>query len=207
MWAFTPTASHLKKANIDVNQGLKSFLFAHGILNVEEVPKGVEHKVILDLRVKTNGTITQETMSVYRTMNRGCRFWIHNLNEFLQQGDSLEFKFRDGVVMVTIIPRSSANRIAWTDHELQLCVESYVAMRKAIFDGQVITKKAVYESLSKLPAFSINSRSVKAIEYRFCNISTVVKSRGESTIPGLLPRDNVGRLLSEKINAILDELL
>jgi len=178
----------------------------HGILDVGQVPKGVENKILLDLRIESNGVFTQGTMSVYRTMNRGSRFWIHNLNAFLKHGDSLEFKFQDGIIIVTIVERSSAHRIAWTDPELQLCVKSYVAMRNAIFSGQEITKKAVYESLSKLPAFSVNSRSVKAIEYRFCNISTVVKSRGDSTIPGLLPRDNVGRLLSEKINAILDEL-
>lgn len=178
----------------------------HGILDVEQVPKGVEHRIILALRIKAGDAVSTGSMSVYRTTNRGSRFWIHNLNAFLKHGDSLEFKFQDGIIIVTIVERSSAHRIAWTDPEWQLCVKSYVAMRKAIFDGQVITKKAVYESLSKLPAFSVNSRSVKAIEYRFCNISTVVKSRGDSTIPGLLPRDNVGRLLSEKINAILDEL-
>lgn len=108
--------------------------------------------------------------------------------------------------MVTIVEQPSTHRIPWTDQELQLCVKSYVAMRKAILDGQLIMKKAVYEALAKLPAFSNNDRSVKAIEYRFCNISTVVKARGESTVPGLLPRDNVGRLLSQKINAILDTL-
>ena len=139
-------------------------------------------------------------------MNRGSRFWIHNLNAHLKDGDSLEFKFQDGIIIVTIVEHSSVTRIPWTDEELQLCVKSYVAMRKAILAGQMITKKAVYEALAKLPAFSTNSRSVKAIEYRFCNISTVVKARGESTIPGLLPRANVGRLLFEKVNTILDTL-
>ena len=178
----------------------------HGILNVEEVAKGVEHKIILPLRIKAGGAVTSGRMSVYRTMNRGSRFWIHNLNAHLKDGDSLEFKFQDGIIIVTIVEHSSVTRIPWTDEELQLCVKSYVAMKKAILAGQMITKKAVYEALAKLPAFSTNSRSVKAIEYRFCNISTVVKARGESTIPGLLPRENVGRLLFEKVNAILDTL-
>ncbi len=178
----------------------------HGILDVEQVPKGVEHKTILALRIKAGGAFTAGSMSVYRTMNRGSRFWIHNLNAFLKHGDSLEFKYQEGIIMVTIVEQPSAHRIPWTDQELQLCVESYVAMRESISAGQLITKKGIYESLAKLPAFSINDRSAKAIEYRFCNISTVVKARGEPTIPGLLPRDNVGRLLSQKINIILDAL-
>jgi hypothetical protein len=114
---------------------------------------------------------------------------------------------RNDILIASILNSSNRLRIAWTNEELRLCVTSYIAMRAAIKGGQKIIKKSVYSSLSKRKEFSIHNRSAKAIEYRFCNISTVVRDRGEEPIPGLLPRDNVGRLLTDKINEFLDQLL
>ena len=146
-------------------------------------------------------------MSIYRTVNRGTRFWINNLAKFMNKGDKLEFTMRDGILIAWVVKPSNRLRIAWTNDEIELCVISYVAMRTAINDGQKVIKKNIYSKLSKRKEFSINNRSVKAIEYRFCNISTVVRDRGEKPISGLLPRDNVGRLLTDRINQFLDPLL
>jgi hypothetical protein len=202
-----PSESHLKKANIDLNKELSIFLLENKLVDVASISKGIEHKVLLDIEINSVGDNQPAVMSIYRTVNRGARFWIHNLAKLLNKGDKLEFTMRNDILIASILNSSNRLRIAWTNEELRLCVTSYIAMRAAIKGGQKIIKKSVYSSLSKRKEFSIHNRSAKAIEYRFCNISTVVRDRGEEPIPGLLPRDNVGRLLTDKINEFLDQLL
>ena len=86
-----------------------------------------------------------------------------------------------------------------------IVVRSYVAMRNAILSGQKIVKKQVYESISQQEAFLENNRSAKSIEFRFCNISTVMEKRGEPII--IHYPENVGAGLEQRIQSILDEIL
>jgi len=202
-----PSKSHLKKANIDISKKFTAFLLQKGFVDIASIEKGRSHKVLLDIELNSSGQTQLGVMSLYRTVNRGTRFWIHNLNKFVNNGDTLEFTEQDGMLITTILRTSNERHVAWTDDEIELCVTSYVAMHAAIRAGQRIVKNGVYSSLSKRKEFSNNNRSVKAIEYRFCNISTVMRDRGEEPIPGLLPRDNVGRILTERINKSLDRLL
>ena len=201
-----PTDSHLKKANMDLSKELEEFLRQNGILDVSLIERGVEHKRLVEIQIDVEGSKSRGTMSVYRTNNRGTRFWIRNLGSMIPSGGKMTFSILDGEVNLRL-DQSPKKRVPWTDAELSIVVRSYVAMRNAILSGQKIVKKQVYELISQQEAFLENNRSAKSIEFRFCNISTVMEKRGEQIIPGLLPRENVGAGLEQRIQSILDEIL
>jgi hypothetical protein len=201
-----PTSSHLKKANIDLSKELEEFLTENDILDVSLIEKGVENKRLIEIQLDVEGNKSKCLMSVYRTNNRGTRFWVSNLASIISSGESMTFCIQNGEVSIHI-NKKSTKRTPWTDDELSIVVRSYVAMRNAILSGQKIVKKQVYESISQQEAFLVNNRSPKSIEFRFCNISTVMEKRGEHIISGLLPRENVGAGLEQRIQLILDEIL
>lgn len=191
---------------MDLSKEFEEFLKENRVMDVSLIKNGVEHKRTIEIQLDLEGRKARGMMSVYRTNNRGTRFWVRNLRNMISSGGSMTFSIHDGDIWLSI-NRRSKKRIPWTDDELSIVVRSYVAMRNAILTGQKIVKKQVYESISKQEAFLVNNRSPKSIEFRFCNISTVMEKRGEEIISGLLPRENVGAGLEQRIQSILDEIL
>jgi hypothetical protein len=191
---------------MDLSKELEEFLMVNRVSDVSLIGNGIEHKRMLEIQIDLEGRKSRGMMSVYRTNNRGTRFWIRNLRGMISSGGRMTFSMHDGEVNLRIC-QSSRKRNPWTDDELWIVIHSYVAMRNAILSGQKIVKKQVYESISQQEALLVNNRSPKAIEFRFCNISTVMKKRGEHIIPGLLPRENVGAGLEQRIQSILDKIL
>lgn len=87
----------------------------------------------------------------------------------------------------------------WSDQELALCVDAYLAMVSKSASGQAFTKKAIYADLTKL-----SGRSEKSIELRMQNISAVLMLLGYEPLKGLAPAANVGTGVTARLNLLLE---
>jgi 5-methylcytosine-specific restriction protein A len=109
---------------------------------------------------------------------------------------SRRFRRETGISPIRIYLRE-ADR-PWTDDELKLAVDEYLAMRSLDFEGKKYVKKAVYRRV----ALQLG-RSEKSVELRMQNISAVLSLLGRRWIKGLMPARNVGSLVASRIETIL----
>jgi hypothetical protein len=88
----------------------------------------------------------------------------------------------------------------WSDAELIDSILTYKLFEAQIRNGDKPQKTAAYRRLHAQHP----SRSVKAFEYRMCNISAVyVMSLGRPYVAGLVPAKNVGRGMQKRIVALI----
>ena len=83
----------------------------------------------------------------------------------------------------------------WSDAELKDSILTYKLFEAQIRNGEKPKKTASYRRLHAQHP----TRSVKAFEYRMCNISAVWVSLGRPYVAGLVPAKNVGRGMHKRI--------
>ena len=89
------------------------------------------------------------------------------------------------------------SRQAWSRHEVELIVDDYLNMLRAELRGARYNKSQHNADL--LP--KLNNRSRGSIEFKHCNISSVLQDTGRRWINGYKPRANAQRdLLTQIIN-------
>jgi hypothetical protein len=84
----------------------------------------------------------------------------------------------------------------WTKDEINASCRAYLWMLRSLNDGHVPIKKRVHEALVDGP---LRKRSLKSVEYRFQNISSVLRDQGEEWINGYAPAKHVGTQTAEAI--------
>lgn len=89
----------------------------------------------------------------------------------------------------------------WSDEELIAAVTSYLEMLGHVRAGTPFVKRQIYQDLADR-----FGRSPKAFEYRMQNISYVMSLMGRRWVPGLVPAQNVGANVADKIERILAEM-
>ena len=89
----------------------------------------------------------------------------------------------------------------WKDSEIDSCTRTYLWMQKAFSDGFKPVKARLCKGLIEGP---LSGRTLKAIEYRFQNISAVLDARGEQWIQGYPPAKNVGALKEKRISEFIE---
>jgi len=99
------------------------------------------------------------------------------------------------------VTSSNPDTNIWTDSELDACVRTYLWMLKAETDGLKPIKSKIRKALLAGP---LSHRSDGSIEYRFQNISSVLKERRETWIDGYKPAENVGSSTTKKISDLID---
>lgn len=80
---------------------------------------------------------------------------------------------------------------AWSDQEVDETVASYLDMFERELREQPVVKTEYYRKLAGL----LNGRSIKAVEYKFENISAVLRDLGLPFADGLKPYSNYQRRL------------
>jgi len=83
----------------------------------------------------------------------------------------------------------------WTNHEVSLVVDDYLAMLQKELEGQNYVKKE--HRIKLLP--KLNRRSEGSIEFKYQNISAVLDHLGEPHIKGYKPRSNYQQLLEDQV--------
>lgn len=84
----------------------------------------------------------------------------------------------------------------WTKDEINASCRAYLWMLRSLNEGHVPTKKRTHEALVAGP---LKKRSLKSVEYRFQNISSVLRDQGEEWIKGYAPAKHVGTQTAEAI--------
>lgn len=88
---------------------------------------------------------------------------------------------------------------AWSEREVDLCVETYFSMLSLELDGEAYAKAAHRRELKKRI-----DRSDGSIEYKFQNISAVLMELGAVPIVGYKPAVNAQQLLRQRVTERLD---
>jgi len=194
------------KANMDAGVELRSKLKKWNIINFDSIQAGPSNKVYVPIILNINNSKKQRNMTCYRTNNRGFRFWIEKLSSSIDDNTFLQFSLNDkSELLVTADPSISLSHgQLWSDEELELCVKEYLNYRDSN-ERKNKTKSSIYLKLATSGV--TKGRSIKAIEYRFLNISSVLESMGEEIITGLLPKSNVGENVKNRLIIIIENLL
>ena len=87
----------------------------------------------------------------------------------------------------------------WSDAELIDSILTYKLFEAQIRNGDKPQKTAAYRRLHAQHP----SRSVKAFEFRMCNLSAVWVSLGRPYVAGLVPAKNVGSGMHKRIVALI----
>ena len=85
----------------------------------------------------------------------------------------------------------------WRDSEIETCTRTYLWMQSSIDDGFKPVKVRICRGLIAGP---LSRRTLKAIEYRFQNISAVLDAQGKQWVQGYPPAKNVGALTGKRIS-------
>jgi hypothetical protein len=89
----------------------------------------------------------------------------------------------------------------WTEQEIECAVSAYADMLLAQFYGERFIKA---EMVRRCQAAELRERSRPSIEYRWCNISAVLKESGCSWVRGYVPFGNVGTKMKELVRKHLE---
>jgi len=199
------TKSMLSKANIDANIDLREKLRIWKIIDYDSIKKGISNKLVIKINLSIENFIEVRNMSCYHTKNRGFRFWIERLSSSIHEDTFLEFSLNDKSELFIKADQkiNLKHGKIWSDDELELCAKEYINYRDSKKENK--TKASIYRKLSISGA--TKGRSVKSIEYRFLNISSVLKDMGEEIIIGLLPKSNVGKDVHVRLTNILKKLI
>lgn len=87
----------------------------------------------------------------------------------------------------------------WTDEEIRLAVDAYLIMLEKQERGESFVKSEIREAVAPY----LPSRSSKAIELKWCNISAVLEERGMRWVDGYKPLPH----LQHRLREIVDERL
>lgn len=90
----------------------------------------------------------------------------------------------------------------WTEFEIAAAVEAYVSLLRRQEDGLELGKSDCVRELIEGP---LSGRTKKSIEYRFCNISSVLHEHSRSFVAGYSPLNHVGKRPTELIIGQLAE--
>lgn len=82
----------------------------------------------------------------------------------------------------------------WSDRDVDLVVDAYLALAESCARGQSVNKSAVYSRLS----IEVG-RSVKAVEYKMLNVSGVLQDLGYGHVPGLVPAVNYQDIMRGRV--------
>ncbi|AIB12899.1 hypothetical protein ABAZ39_13050 [Azospirillum argentinense] len=85
----------------------------------------------------------------------------------------------------------AANRNEWPLAEVEAAVDAYLGVLQRQDSGAPFSKKAVVQAV----AAALGTRTEKAVEYKFLNISAVMASLGRPWVQGWAPLGNYQRLL------------
>lgn len=91
----------------------------------------------------------------------------------------------------------------WHDEELRACVKVYREMLDILQQAGSINKAKFRKEILDGP---LRQRSAGSYEFRMANISTVLASLGKPTLPGYVPRGNVGRKIVQRLTTIINEV-
>src|SRR5688572_28619496 len=88
---------------------------------------------------------------------------------------------------------------SWTDDEIRVAVDAYLIMLEKQARGETFVKSEIREAIAPY----LPSRSSKAIELKWCNISAVLEERGMRWVDGYKPLPH----LQHRLREIVDERL
>ena len=88
----------------------------------------------------------------------------------------------------------------WTAEELAAAVDAYLEMFHLQNRGSDFTKSDVVRALLRGP---LAERTRKSVEFRFCNISSVLREHSHNYLDGYAPLDHVGKGSKELIMGLL----
>lgn len=86
----------------------------------------------------------------------------------------------------------------WSDRELTAIIRAYVEMLQFEARGEPYVKAEQNRSVQ-----AVTGRSKGSIEFKFCNISAVLRDRGYRWVPGYAPRSNYQRALADATMQLL----
>ena len=90
----------------------------------------------------------------------------------------------------------------WTTDEMTAAVDAYLEMLRLQNQGSDFTKADIVRQLLEGP---LAGRTRKSVEFRFCNISSVLSEHSQPHVEGYLPLDHVGGKTREMIINLLSE--
>ena len=91
----------------------------------------------------------------------------------------------------------------WTYDEVRAAVAAYIEMLELEQAGTKYSKSTFNEQLRAGP---LSDRSKASVERRMCNISSVLRDRGEPHIAGYKPLEHVGPRATDMVEKALREL-
>lgn len=87
----------------------------------------------------------------------------------------------------------------WSDAELEACVDAYLYMAHRQVNGIPFIKAQLHRDLQTKV-----QRTVKSIEYRMQNLSSLMKELSLPIVKGYMPADNLGPSVKGKVLAMLE---
>ena len=99
------SGTQLRKSTISANKIVRAFFEEGSLFNYNQISPG--QKVILPCRILSEYDSVETEGSFLIPARRGDtqpepRFWIYRLNQFAQEGDSLQLSISDGVLIAEI---------------------------------------------------------------------------------------------------------
>ena len=90
-----PTQTGMEKSICDAHSSLRDYFRKNNIHDYEKQGQGTENKVVLDVNLITNTSITKTKMSLYRPPTKlgDPRIWIYGLNEYANPFNLLVMAF------------------------------------------------------------------------------------------------------------------
>lgn len=87
----------------------------------------------------------------------------------------------------------------WSDEELEACIEEYADVVRRGGTQRHIGKDVFLNRARK----KVVGRTEASIQFRMCNISTVLRDNGKDYVQGWEPMANVGAAMVPRIEALL----